>query len=554
MADPDQNSAAASSPLRSAGAVSLVTAIAVALFYLGWPSARFNGDGVVFSLWVDQARATGELGPLWHPRHLLYCPLAYLFAQAAALAGIKLRAVFLLEILDTVYAAAALFLFQLFCRRLTRAPVLSLLATLLLAASFGFWFFAVEPEVYAANVLAWIACLYAAWSWTGERARSAWWLRAAGMGGLGALAIGCHLTSGLILMVLGWAALMYLRPAAPDWRSRLKAGIPPALLLTMTAFALAGLLYYIGYRVNPLARGQDFAGWVIGRYNPQTGLGYDRSYWDLTPSAFGAWLTGCSRAFLAGADLGDIHSPALTALRGVARAGILICIAAVLASARRLLAREPRGPVLLLLALLPMSVFSLIWEPINFEIKTVLLPTFWLAAALGLADLGERSRRLRISTYVFAAGLLLALFLPNFFGSIRPGSDPERNQDLARAAFVSSHTEDNATVYFLGVSAGYNMGKFYLPYFAGRQGRVMDWLLIRSAEPFPAPLLASLAADRGRPVYALAEVIEPGPALDAFTRQHRLAPDAVVSLLRRFQPALVARRDDGFGLYRLTVP
>jgi hypothetical protein len=143
------------------------------------------------------------------------------------------------------------------------------------------------------------------------------------------------------------------------------------------------------------------------------------------------------------------------------------------------------------------------------------------------------------------------LFLHNFLAAIQPGSHPGRHRAQQHTRYIAERTEPEARIYLIGKTQGFAMGKFYLPYFAHRQARVVSWILSRSEAPFPQPLLAALAGDRDRPVYVLAELLEPGPALDELAASRRLDPAEVIALFQSLGPEPAGRMDDGFALYRL---
>ncbi len=100
---------------------------------------------------------------LFHPHHLLYGRSMQLLYRGAQAMGYGGRAYPLMILASTLSASGSLFFFFLFCyRRFSLRPVSSLLATGLLAVSYGFWRYAAEAEiVLPASLLGLVALYYA---------------------------------------------------------------------------------------------------------------------------------------------------------------------------------------------------------------------------------------------------------------------------------------------------------------------------------------------------------------------------------------------------------
>lgn len=530
----------------------LATSLGVGLVYLGHLSSHYNLDGTVFAFWLAEALDKKELGTLWHPRHLLYLPMGYIFAKALAALGLNLISIAALQLLDTVFAFLALLVFFRLSMSQGRDRFAAIIGAAALGFSFGFWYFAIEPEVDVPHAFFLMAGFAALLYLTAPDAAGAWPLKSLALGGIGALVMASHLSGGLFLLPLGWGALWRLRRSEGTLSARFRAGIISVTLLAVVAFGLAGALYAYGYSANPLARGQEFFSWVQGRLNPATGLGYDRNYWALRLSSLPDWAYGWYTALVAGPDYRYDDFSGLSPLRVLVMAGALAGIGIYLARLPRLIRQDPRFHSLLLFALIPPALFTMVWDPRYFELKVLVLPFFWLAVTVALADL-RRSLAPGWSLAVTAVAVVLAaaLFAHNYVSSIRPGADPARNLDLQRALFVRDHTPPDAVIYIAGTGAGYNNGKIYLPYFAKRQARVVDWIVGRQGT-FPRSLLDSIFHDRSRPVFALSELLEPGKAMDSLAAEHKLKNDDIPSLFKSLGLEKIAAMPDGFALYRVT--
>jgi hypothetical protein len=100
---------------------------------------------------------------LYHPHHLLYGPSMQTGYRLLQSIGYQGRPFSMMMMVSALSAAGSLFFFFSFCyRRFSLRPVSSLLATALMATSYGFWRYAAEAEiVLPAAFLSLIALYYA---------------------------------------------------------------------------------------------------------------------------------------------------------------------------------------------------------------------------------------------------------------------------------------------------------------------------------------------------------------------------------------------------------
>jgi hypothetical protein len=100
---------------------------------------------------------------LYHPHHLIYGPAMKVSYSLIKAMGFKGQSHDFLMLVSSLSASGSLFFFFLFCyRRFSLRPVSSLMATGLLAVSYGFWRYAAEAEiVLPASLLVLIALYYA---------------------------------------------------------------------------------------------------------------------------------------------------------------------------------------------------------------------------------------------------------------------------------------------------------------------------------------------------------------------------------------------------------
>jgi len=535
---------------KTPGLLPPATAAVVFFIYLAFLSGRYNFDGTVFSLWLGQAVHGHNPGNLFHPHHMLYLPLAFIFTKALSFLGVEAGMAVTLQFMDAIIASITLVVFFILCFRHTENRFVSTIASLLLAFSYSFWYLAIEPEVYilhALAVLVSISLLFRYTTFIKPAVPSAGWIcKSVVLGICGASCVLTHLTGGLFFLPLFLGSLLYLgKNPSGSPLGRIRSGLPPALLMIVVSLLLISLVYWIGYEMTPRAAEKGFSNWLIGLASSDTGLGYEKSYWKLSPDMVNLWLSGMQK------NLADGHGPAFlrAPLLVLYVAGIALYIVRLPVMWRK----QKNLHLLLLTSTLPLAFFSMVWEPQNFELKTALHPLLWFAMALGVNSLTSVLTYGKKTYFIYGLMIVLVvlLFSHNFYSAILPGSKPQNNTDLQKAYHVRDHTEKDAVIYMAGVSGGYRMGKIYVLYFAGRRTRVVDWIIGRGERPFPENLLISLSKDRNRPVYVLEELTEEGPALSKLGNNHRIGPQKIKDVFLALNPQPVSRYDKNFALYRI---
>ncbi len=521
----------------------LVLAVLVGSIYIGHLSSRYNFDGTVFAFRIEKALGTGNLWELLHPRHLLYEPAGYLFYKLACISGSGMRSVIWLEIMDTIFGVAGLCLFHRVSLRAGMGRILGASLTLCLAFSFGFWFFAVEPEVYVPGVFFLLIGFYLLYMFM----ESGWggFFPVLVLGVVGAITVANHIVNGLFLIPLCFGTFMYLGHREEGREDFRVSGLLSVGGLIAVCFVLVAFIYYEAGVHSALAREMGARGWFLGLADPETPFGYRKSYWVLHVHAAGHWLYGMLSLFFATDSHRLSQSPVLLypLMLAIFITGFL-CFLYFL-RLRKIPMHDRRLHVLLWLWLVPYALFTVVWEPRNFELKVFLLAPFYLLIGLALKGFAGRLRVLRLVPAILA----LLLFLVNYYGAILPGTAEKANLDLERAYFIRENTGPDALIYLAGVSKGYNIGKIYIPYFSGRQTMVMDWRMKEFLSD------EGVLALRVRPgAYVLEELIRAGPALFELAGHHGVSPKDIRMSFLRFNPVLVSRHDNDFALYRFSFP
>lgn len=132
-----------------------------------------------------------------HPHHLLYGPAMQLCYRACQTVGYEGRAYGILMWISSLSAAGSLFFFFLFCyHRFSLRPLSSLIATVLLAVSYGFWRYAAEVEIILPATFLGLAALY--YATEPEEKRTAFLLSVA----FSSLAILMHIMNSVVIFAV----------------------------------------------------------------------------------------------------------------------------------------------------------------------------------------------------------------------------------------------------------------------------------------------------------------------------------------------------------------
>jgi len=449
-----------------------------------------------------------------HPTgYPLFMPLAHLFVRLLPWRDPAGRA----NLVSAVAGAAAIAVFYLLSRELSRSRPAAAIATLALAISPVWWAQATRADVYTAHGLLLAAFLYLLLRWEAA-SRDASQLAGRWLGA-SALVAGLGLAHHRMFVLLLPAALVFVLWTDPALlRSPRRWLLPVGLLL-------APLLFYL---YLPL-RGQAVTS-LDGAYRP-------------TLSGTLDWITARPyNVFLTGNPFHYQRDPGFFVTQFRAQMGIPLLLAAIvgLAAAWR---RAPRRYVLLLLATIAQVAFAVGYEV--EDIGSFLLPAFMLAmlwAALGAALILEWSQRALASrrslgkTAASAGwpGTVLAGALAVLLLAV-PVASAQRafpRLDLSRDWALRDYGEDMLDSVAPGGEVVGLLGETtLLRYFRDILGRRPD-LQVVPADSEPARFAAVDAAlQRGQPVYLTRDL--PGAAqrysLDAAGPLIAVSPKAIAA-------------------------
>jgi hypothetical protein len=134
-------------PRLSSGAWVALVALGV---YLLLPTRDFYWDGVGFAQAIETSH--GSPDTLLHPNHLLYNLMGYAAWRVAVTAGMAIRALYVLQALNGLFAAASVYLVWRIVAELTQSARRSVWFALLFAFAAQWWRFAADANAYVPSI------------------------------------------------------------------------------------------------------------------------------------------------------------------------------------------------------------------------------------------------------------------------------------------------------------------------------------------------------------------------------------------------------------------
>ncbi len=505
-------------------------------------------DAVAYANQIGLAAETGKLRPLFHPHHLLFNALGYIWWRIAQGLGYDGGPLAAMQELNAVLGAAGLTIYHATLRRLHPSGALPLLITLCLAGSFGFWICATDGRVNMPSIVLMIAAFY-----TLSRFREAPTARlAAAAGGLAGAAALFHESAGLFGLV-GAAGIF---SASVSRRCRRTA-------VYVSAWLAAVLIPYPLIGVFAL----HFYTWTA--FRQWAGAYTERGWWwdfhifhnlrlDLFAVRHALFVEPLGRAALAQTPLHFWGLAGVVLVWGLyagALTGLLTAGAAIAFALPRLLRSHERP--LILTCLLWIGVYALFftfWCPGAF--------VFWVPALIPLGALLMLSlTQPSVLTARHAARLMgawISVFaLINGLAGVLPYLKPVAGLSQWVARDIAAHTPPRALIVVAGVGDDAQC-EVDIPYFAHRPVLSLHGLLAH-AKTFPAAqadIQSTLdrAFGAGRNVYVLDEIWTNRRTMAALQHQcPEISAPQVQALFSAYHPIPAWRGPRG-QVWKLSAP
>jgi hypothetical protein len=422
----------------------LIAWIAFAVYML-LPTREFYWDGVGFALAIETGAGAPE--SLLHPNHLLYNLMGYAGWKTAALFGLHLRALYLLQAFNAVFASAGVYLVWRITTHRANAARVASWASLLFAFSAQWWRFAADANAYVPAIF-FILLSFAILSGSSKPRPIA----------VGLAHSAAMLFHQLAIFYLPVGILGFLfSPGCETERKRKGTCAWHALKYVAAAGTTTITAYVIAYAfVRPMV-GAGFWDWVTVHatdalfwMNPVHGLRYS--------------LRGTMRLFFGG-RVNQLQPGWATFAGALAFLGILALLVRFLLLLRRRAPDEVAAPIpsglrrwlnirrLDLLWITAYFLFLLFWQPQNTFYRLFYLPPLIFL----IADCPWWHGR-RVQLLALLSGIVCVW---NFTVAIYPHSRPEANEVLAfafqrgpdwpegsRIVFANSHSDLWLIKYF----------------------------------------------------------------------------------------------------------
>ena len=491
--------------------------MAVSLLYFIFLPVSYSFDGTVFSQMLRHALLKHDWLGAVQTHHLLYFPgsyLAYRFLQACF--HYQALEFFHLQLFSMFFGLATLLLVERMLKKAGMGLWLRLAGVAAVAFSYAFWLYSVDAEVHIPGLFFTLAGMHMLLFRLQKP------LSLVGAALCFTAAAGFHLTNGLILATVFFVLLA----GRASWRRFAQ--------FYFAFFSFMALLYgsFAALSHKPVLT-------LLHNvfFGPNAYAGYRSSA--LRPAALPTLLS----------SFGSLKG-ALTAEAGVWAWMICAGVLALLALALRPGAAREGAAFrrAMLFWSLPFFAFFTFWDSSNIEFKIQALLPLLLIAVTGLARLKPAIAA------VAGIGLGTGLLLVNLVFGIAPRADIQNNINYQVAAAIHKATPANAQVMITGNFQGYGYGKIYIPYFARREVIILDWVLGKGHSLSEIRARLEAISHSGRPVYALAEIAESGPAMKRLLDFHRVNEGEYSKFRSRIRFIAVAALPGGQLLYRMEFP
>ena len=440
-------------------------AVGALLFYLLFPNRRFYWDGVGFAAAIEASR--GSLAALLHPNHLIYNLLGYAAWRAAAACGLAVRALFVLQTLNALFAAAAVFLVWNILLELTGSTRSSTWGSLIFAFASNWWRFAGDADAYIPSVFFLILSFRLLLPSPRQRLLGAALAHSAAMmfHELAALFF-----PAAVIMLIGYRRCADKNSRNQGRSRKVISYSSVSLLVTGTAYALAFLL------ARPHAGLLDFWNWITARAQ-------EAVFMFPPPGALELSIRGTLRLFFGG-RVNEIVPGWISAAGALAFGTIIVLLLCTLARSLRKMRRDSFRdfwhPLLswtgentaMSVWVISYMVFLYFWQPQNVFYRLFYLPPLLLLLAAAPIWRADRTR--------FLALIAAAVFVWNFTVSVYPNSRTENNEVLVFAQEHSRELDRGANVLY----SNFHTDLWVISYFNPRA----TWI------PEPSPEIGQIEA------------------------------------------------------------
>lgn len=420
------------------------------LVYLFFLTKNYFFDGIAFAQTIEAAQ--GLYPSLLHPSHLIYNVVGYLAYKAIRIVGIPVRALEVLQIMNSVLSVlCALVLFQIL-RSALRSIYLCSALTLLFAFSATWWKFSTDADAYIPSVLFILISFYLILPARRPKPLLVALTFSASMA--------FHQLAVLFfpVLVLG----LFLQTGSLGLKQRAMT----TLQFSAAAFVITFTAYYYGsYLATRALSLTSFLRWVT-YHSPDTSFGF--SFRDNLIYS----LRGQVRLFFGGRFnlIKGLINPFVAALIAILIVLFLFFSLSLIGSfekfswRKRAIRIDQRNKPLVLLCGLWIFVYNLFlffWLPFHTFYRLFYLPALIILAGLLISsasgETAERKRRYR------AASLVVIIALSNFLFLIFPYSHAQKWPPMAMTLEMNKRWPQGTTIYYAQDNSDNSLFRYFNP-------------------------------------------------------------------------------------------
>jgi hypothetical protein len=459
----------------------------IALFYFRYLPMNYDFDGTVFSQHLRYALLTNNIIPALHPHHLFYFPCNYLLYKALqGVLAYRVLEYFHLQLFSLLFAVLTLGVTYKILMHITGKRFFALAGMLLIAFSWGPWYYAVEAEVDLPGLFFIIAGIYFLLFKpvnTKNLVLSAL---------LFSFAAGFHLTNGLIIFSV-LAVFIYE-----------KRSFFSVLKFLLVYFLFMAVPYFIFYMVTKFNILTLFKKMLLGGADYYAG--YQIDYW--SPLSFSSIFASIRSV---GGGMITAASPGLVtlALLLLAAMSIVIAISAKKAEDKKIYLRMTAW-------FLPYLLFFSAWAPTNIGFKLNVVFPLLILFIYSLSRV-----QFKIAPPVLLILAVVLVFVVNFYFGMQPANDPDHNPGYRLAAAIGQKTGGDALIVIAGCGTEIsNSSKIYIPYFAHRNVMILDWMLGKGLSLDDLPATLKKERLNHKTLYVLSELTYLSKPVEALLQNH----------------------------------
>lgn len=522
----------------------------VLALYFSFLSKFYYFDGILYAIWTE----LGIKYTMFHPHHILYCPLGFVILKLFRLFGYFKEGGYgvhlIFQSINALFGALGVVLFFVLMKRIIKDIGLTVLVSLLFAFSYGYWNFSIHIHGIMPSCFFLIATLFLL-----QKSKSPYSKRNYLLIGLAhGMAILFHVSAILFLP----AALISMILRIKERSVRLKA----ILLYSLSLFLIVGVAYSaVVLFVWHFSSWGEIYQWFFRKFTASYApFGYKIDYWSFNwsniPLSFSILRnTILGNYFVANKDrMLPFTYYSLLSLTWMARTVYLFILFYFILSFKKLWRRHANTIAFSLIWIFAYAVFFTRFFPGVIKSWTSTLIPISILTGIIFLDLSKRGfKKVSVRGNTIALATVTLLFVTNFFGTILPQSDERNNIDLQKAVFLRENTNLGDLIILAGGGKGYNIGRVYIPYFSARSKLPLNQAIDgRLNDPFfNVAYRIYMERERGHKVFALSEVLENSEAIKTIAKNHRLRPSDIITFFSNYKIEYVTSYDEEFKLYEI---